>query len=97
MGFKFYNNAGENTACSGSHSEAGESSSVSILHKDPVLNLQECRRGKNVDDDICDSVKLNLLDQIFLEDDAEDDEVEELLEESKYLDDPAGLDDMHND
>jgi hypothetical protein len=37
------------------------------------------------------------LDQIFLEDDAEDDEVEELLEESKYLDDPAGSDDMHND
>ena len=91
------NNAGESTACSGSHSEAGESSSVSILHKDPVLNLQECRRGKNIDDDICDSVELDLLDQIFLEDDAEDDEVEELLEESKYLDDPAGSDDMHND
>ena len=43
------------------------------------------------------SVELDLFDQIFLEDDAEDDEVEELLEESKYLDDPAGLDGMHDD
>jgi hypothetical protein len=92
------NTNGENTACSGSRSEAEESSSVSILHKDPVLNLQECQRGKNIDGNFCNSVKLDLLDQIFLEDDAEDDEVEEeLLEESKYLDDHRGSDHMHND
>eukprot|EP00978_Attheya_sp_CCMP212_P020142 scaffold57273_cov62-Attheya_sp.AAC.1 len=38
-----------------------------------------------------DSVELDLLD------DVEDEEITELLDESQYLDDPAGLDDGYNE
>jgi hypothetical protein len=43
-----------------------------------------------------DSVELDLLDQIFIKDAVEDEEITELLDESEYLDDPAGLDDRDN-
>eukprot|EP00978_Attheya_sp_CCMP212_P019619 scaffold55228_cov62-Attheya_sp.AAC.12 len=41
--------------------------------------------------------ELDLLDQIFIEDDVEDEKITELLDESQYLDDPAGLDDGYNE
>eukprot|EP00978_Attheya_sp_CCMP212_P024873 scaffold78922_cov55-Attheya_sp.AAC.1 len=43
-----------------------------------------------------DSVELDLLDQIFIEDDVEDEEITELLDESQHLDDPVGLNDGYN-
>eukprot|EP00978_Attheya_sp_CCMP212_P037279 scaffold174504_cov63-Attheya_sp.AAC.7 len=70
-----------------SHSSKAESSSsVLILRKDPVLNVQECEAEKNVDDDFCDSIELDLLDQIiFIEDDGEDEEISELLNRRKQI------------
>jgi hypothetical protein len=55
-----------------------------------------CDTEKHLDKDFCDSVKLVLTDQIYLDDEEDNDQILELvLEASQVLDDPVALGDYH--
>ena len=61
-----------------------------ILRKDPVLDIGN--NSLSGEEEICDSVELDILDQLDIDEEETDDRIEQLLEARRSIDDPADSD-----
>ena len=61
-----------------------------ILRKDPVLDIRD--NSLSGEEEICDSVELDILDQLDIDEEETDDRIEQLLEARRSIDDPADSD-----
>jgi hypothetical protein len=61
-----------------------------ILRKDPVLDIRD--NSLSGEEEICDSVELDILDQLDIDEEETDDRIELLLEARRSIDDPADSD-----
>ena len=60
---------------------------IVILRKDPVLSVRD--NSLSGEEEICDSVELDILDQLDIDEEETDDRIEQLLEARRAVDDPA--------
>jgi len=61
-----------------------------ILRKDPVLDIRD--NSLSGEEEICDSVELDILDPLDIDEEETDDRIEQLLEARRSIDDPADSD-----
>ena len=65
-----------------------------ILYKDPVLGVRD--NSLSDEEEICDSVELDILDQLDIDEEETDDRIERLLEARRGVDDPADSDEEYH-
>jgi hypothetical protein len=85
------NTAFDNEREGAAHRDAATSEPEEIiLRKDPVLDIRD--NSLSGEEEICDSVELDILDQLDIDEEETDDRIEQLLEARRSIDDPADSD-----